>query len=189
MSALAAIGLLAEEDPTRTSSWIFPEGAEILWGTLSFLIVAYLLWKFAWPQIIKAMHARTSKIGEQLDEAAQAKLDAEAAAVSIREAKGDIGAERARLLQAADEQAARLLTDGRARLGQEVAELDAKAELDLTATQGRVTAEVQGEVAELAAKAAEQIVTEALQDPALQNDLVEDFIARVGASGSTEVRT
>ena len=57
MSAtLGAIGLLAaEEDPTRTHSWIFPEGSEILWGTLSFLVVAFLLWKFAWPQAKQMM--------------------------------------------------------------------------------------------------------------------------------------
>ena len=44
---------------TRTHSRIFPEGSEVIWGTLSFLIVAFLLWKFAGPQIKKAMKART----------------------------------------------------------------------------------------------------------------------------------
>jgi len=187
MSILAAVGILAEDDPTKTHSWIWPEGAEILWGTLSFLIVVFLLWKFAWPQIVKAMHDRTSKIGEQLTEAAQAKVAADEAAVSIREAKGDIASERARLLQEADEQAARLLTDGRARLDQEAADLYAKADLDLTTARGRITSEVQAEVAELAARAAEQIVADALRDPTLQNDLVEEFIARVGASGGNGV--
>jgi F-type H+-transporting ATPase subunit b len=188
MTVLATIGLLAAKDETRTHSWIWPEGAEMLWGTIAFLIVVFLLWKFGWPQVKKSMRERTSKIGEQLTEAAQAKVDAEQAAVAIRQAKGDIGAERTRMLQDADEQAARLLADGRARLDQEAAELEAKADQDLTAAEGRISTEVQGEVAELAAQAAEHVVAEALQDPGLQNELVEDFIARVGASGGTEVR-
>ncbi|HEY8057364.1 MAG TPA: F0F1 ATP synthase subunit B [Acidimicrobiales bacterium] len=182
MSAtLGAIGLLAEEDQTRTSSWIFPEGPELIWGTLSFLIVAFLLWKFGWPQAKQMMNARTARIQAQLDEAAGAKAGAEEAATSIRAAKGDIDAERQRMLADADAQAARLLSDGRTRLEQEVAELMAKAESEIDSVQGRLQSEVQAEVAELAARATEQVVGQSLDDE-LQQQLVEDFIARVGAA-------
>jgi F-type H+-transporting ATPase subunit b len=181
MSALAAIGLLAEEDPTRTHSWIFPEGAEVLWGTLSFLVVAFLLWKFAWPQIKQMMADRTARIQAQLDEAAAAKASADEAAASIRAAKGDIEAERQRMLADADEQAARLLSDGRARLEHEVADLQSKATSELESVQGRLQSEVQAEVAEVAARAADTLVAEALDDE-LQQQLVEDYIARVGAA-------
>jgi len=179
---LAAAGLLAaEKDPTRTHSWIFPEGSEILWGTLSFLVVAFLLWKFAWPQAKQMMSDRTARIQAQLDEAATATATAEEAATSIRAAKGDIEAERGRLLADADAQAARLLSDGRARLEQEVAELGAKAESEVESVQGRLQSEVQAEVAELATRATERLVAQSL-DGALQQQLVEDFIAQVGAA-------
>jgi F-type H+-transporting ATPase subunit b len=179
---LGAVGLLAaEEDPTRTHSWIFPEGSEILWGTLSFLVVAFLLWKFGWPQAKKMMQGRTARIQAQLDEAAEAKSTADEAATSIRAAKGDIDAERQRLLAEADAQAARLVTDGRVRLEQEVTELQAKADSEIESVQGRLQSEVQAEVAELAARATEEVVTQSLDDE-LQQQLVEDFIARVGAA-------
>lgn len=183
MSAtLAAIGLLAaEEDPTQTHSWIFPEGSEILWGTLSFLVVAFLLWKFGWPQAKQMMENRTARIQSQLDEASAAKAAAEEAAGSIRAAKGDIEAERGRMLADADAQAARLLADGRSRLEQEVADLLAKADSEVESVQGRLQNEVQGEVAELAGRATEQLVNQSLDDE-LQQQLVEDFIARVGAA-------
>ncbi len=187
MSVLGAVIVLGAEDQTKTSSWIWPEGAEILWGTPAFLIVAYLLWKFGWPPIKKAMQDRTARIAQQLDEAATAKADADQAAVDIRQAKGDIATERARLLAAADEQAAQLLTDGRARLEHEMADLLAKSEADLASSQGRVMAEVQEEVANLASAAAERIVVEALADENLRRDLVEQFIATVGATGAAEV--
>jgi len=181
MSALAAIGLLAEEDPTRTHSWIFPEGAEILWGTLSFLVVAFLLWKYGWPQAKQMMANRTARIQGQLDEAASAKASADEAAASIRAAKGDIEAERQRMLADADEQAARLLSDGRARLEQEVADLQSKATTELESVQGRLQSEVQAEVADVAARATDTLVAGALDDE-LQQQLVEDYIARVGAA-------
>jgi F-type H+-transporting ATPase subunit b len=173
--------MLAAEDITRTHSWIWPEGAEILWGSLAFAVVAYLLWKFGWPQVKKMMQARTDRIQQQLDEAATAKADADAAAVEIRRAKGDIESERARLLAEADAQATRMLADGRARLDQEVAELREKAETDIAATQVRVLGEVQAEVARVAAEAAERLVSEALDDE-LHRQLIEEYIASVGAT-------
>ena len=127
------------------------------------------------------MQDRTARIQAQLDEAAAAKAGAEEAATSIRAAKGDIDAERQRML--ADEDAAGGPPRDRrpARLDQEVAELMAKAESEIDSVQGRLQSEVQAEVAELAAHATEQVVGQSLDDE-LQQQLVEDFIARVGAA-------
>jgi F-type H+-transporting ATPase subunit b len=185
VNLLASVSILAaaaeHEDPSRTHSWIWPEGAEILWGTLAFLVVAYLLWKLGWPQAKKMMQARSARIQQQLDDASTAKTEADEAAVEIRRAKGDIESERARLLAEADQQAERMLVDGRARLDQEVAELRAKAESDVAATRTRAVSELQGEVAQVAAVASDRLVTGALDDE-LQQALIEEFIARVGAS-------
>ena len=180
MSMITA-SILAAEDPSQSHSWIFPETPEIIWGTLSFLIVAFLLWKFGWPQAKKMMSERTARIQAQIDEAETAKVEADAAAVSIRQAKGDIGAERQRMLNDADEQAARLLADGRSRMEQEIVELRAKAETEAVASQSRLRDELQAEVARIASSAAERLVTEALDDRT-QQDLVEQFITTVGAS-------
>jgi F-type H+-transporting ATPase subunit b len=181
MPALATVGLLATEDPSKSAHPIFPETPELIWGTLSFLVVAFLLWKYAWPQIKQMMAARTARVQAQLDEAATAKTEADEAAVAIREAKGDIASERERMLAEADAQAARLLADGRTRLDQEVADLTAKADGEIGSVQGRLQGEVQAEVAEVASRATEHVVTDALDDE-MRQQLVEQFISRVGAS-------
>ena len=110
------IAFLAADDVTQTPSKFWPEGYEMLFGIPRILIVFFLLWKFAGPTVKKGMAGRTAKIQGELDagEAAQGAADAEAA--QIRQAKGDIDAERARMLAEADAQAAALLDDGRARL-------------------------------------------------------------------------
>lgn len=181
MALFGVGGILAVEDPSQSHHPIFPETPEIIWGTLSFLVVLFLLWKFAWPAIKKMMADRTARIQAQLDEASNAKADADTAAASIRQAKGDIGAERQRLLAEADAQAERLLADGRARLDQEVADLRAKAASESESVQGRLQSEVQAEVAALAAQATESLVARSL-DEQLRQDLVEQYIAKVGAS-------
>jgi F-type H+-transporting ATPase subunit b len=161
--------------------WLLPETAEIIYGGLASVIIIGLLVKFAGPAAKKAFADRTDKIQGELDDSARAKADAETEASRIRQALGDIEGERRKALAAADTQAEALLTDGRARLVTEVAELEAKAEADIGAAGGRVSDELRGEISRLAAAAADRVVANSLDD-ATQQRLIEDYIARVGAS-------
>jgi F-type H+-transporting ATPase subunit b len=175
------IAFLAADDITQTPSKFWPEGYELLFGVPASLIVFYLLWKFAGPPVRKGMTARTAKIQAELDAGEADRVSADSEASKILEARGDIAAERARLLADADLQAAALLEDGRARLSQELAELDARAAADIVAAAGRSGDELRAEIARLSAAAVDHVVTGSL-DEATQQELIESFIATVGAS-------
>ena len=166
----------ATRPPTRSSR---PWG-EFIPAALASIIVFVLLYKFAGPIIKKSFADRTAGIQKQLDDSAAAKVAAEAEAGRIREAQGDIDAERARLYAEADAQAEALLADGRVRLDAEMAELEARAERDIAAAAGRSTDELRAEIARYSGDAVDRIVDETLDDAA-QQDLIEGFIARVGA--------
>jgi len=75
-----------------------------------------------------------------------------------------------------------VLTDGRARLEQEVAELEARADSDIAAASGRVNDELRAEITRISNAAAEQLLASGVIDDATQQDLIESFISRVGAS-------
>lgn len=172
---------VAADNITQTHSKFWPEGYEMLFGIPASLIVFFLLWKFAGPTVKKGMAARTAKIQGELDAGEAARVAADAEALQIRQAKGDIAAERARLLADADAQAAALLEDGRARLGHELVELDARAAADIVAAAGRSGDELRAEIARLSAAAVDHVVTGSL-DAATHQELIESFIAKVGAS-------
>jgi F-type H+-transporting ATPase subunit b len=163
-----------------THHWFWPERAELIYGGLAFLIVAAGLWKYGLPQAKKAMAARTDRIQKQLDDAAADLAAAEAEATNIRAAKGDIAAERARILADADVQAAGVLEDGRARLAQEMVDLEAKSMADIGAAGARVGDELRSEIARLSSAAIDHVVTGTLDEQTHQQ-LIEDFISRVGA--------
>ena len=110
------LAILGADDATQTPSKFWPEGYEMLFGIPASILVFFLLWKFAGPTIKKGMAARTSKIQGELDAGEADRAAAAAESAQIRQAKGDIQAERARMLADADVQAAALLEDGRARL-------------------------------------------------------------------------
>jgi F-type H+-transporting ATPase subunit b len=159
---------------------ILPPWKELIPGSIASIIVFTLLYKYAGPIIKKSFAARTAGIQKQLDDSAAAKVAAEAEAARIREAQGDIEAERARLYAEADAQAEALLADGRVRLDAEMAELEARADTDIAAAAGRSSDELRAEIARYSGDAVARIVDETLDDAA-QQDLIEGFIARVGA--------
>jgi F-type H+-transporting ATPase subunit b len=171
-----------------THSSILPDKAEVIYGTLASLIIFVGLWKFGGPAIGKAMKARTARIQKELDDAAADRAAATAEAAQIRQAKGDIEGERQRLLAAAQAQAQTVIDDGRARLEVEVADLEAKAVADVAAARGRVGDELRAEIVRLSIAAVDQVVTGSL-DNATHQQLIEDFISRVGASNSTGARS
>jgi F-type H+-transporting ATPase subunit b len=170
-----------EHDITQTPSKFWPESYEIIFGTLASVIIFALLFKVAGPLVKKAMAARTAKIQAELDagEAARAAADSEAA--QIRAAKGDIAAERARIMAEAEAQVAAMVAEGGVRLTAEVAELEARADADIVAATGRVGAELRAEIARLSSAAVDHVVGGSL-DAKTHQELIESFITRVGAS-------
>jgi F-type H+-transporting ATPase subunit b len=184
MNLLTILGAEAGKpiDDARSINWLLPADAELIYGTISSLLIFGALYKFAWPAIKKAMADRTQGIQNEIDESAAAKAEAEAEAAGIRQAAGDIDAERQRLFAEADAQAETVLTDGRARLEQEVVELEARAVADIASASGRVNDELRAEITRLAHASTERLLADGVLDAATQQDLIESFISRVGAS-------
>ncbi|MCB0980600.1 MAG: hypothetical protein KDB17_08115 [Ilumatobacter sp.] len=162
-------------------SWLLPDKAELIWGTLSSLLIFGLLWKFAGPAIKKSMAARTERIQKELDAAAADKAAAATEAAEIRQAKGDIDAARARILGEAEEQAALVLSEGRARLEQEISDLRTRTTAEIASMGSRAGDELRAEIARLSHAAVDHVVKGSLDD-STQQELIESFISRVGAS-------
>ena len=180
MSFVAAEGA-AEE--SQSHSWILPNGYELLFGTIASILIFALLWWKAGPFIVKGMRSRTERIQGELDAAAAELAAAETEAATIRQAVGDIGAERARLLAEADVHAEALLTDGRARLDVEIADLHTKADADIVALANRGGDELRSEIGHVASAAADRVVGQTV-DAETQQRLIENFITRVGAGAT-----
>lgn len=168
-------------DPAETHHWLLPETAEIIYGGIASVLVIGALVKFALPQFKKALTARTERIQKELDASANDLAQAQADASKIRTALGDIASEKARLLADAQAQADALLKEGRARLTAEVADLEAKADADIAAAAARGSDELRTEIGRLAGVATDRALASVLDDAA-QQQLIENFIAKVGAS-------
>ena len=106
---------------------------------------------------------------------------AEQEAQDIRQAIGDIASERARILAETNVQAEALLRDGRARLAQELVEIQERGQSEIVSIGLRVSDELRAEISRLSGAAIDQVVRTSLTD-ATQQELIENFISKVGAS-------
>lgn len=187
MNWLSIVHFVTEDTPHQdsqgitTHSPIWPEQSELIYGTIASLIVFFMLYKFAWPAMKKGLDARTERIQKDLDNAANDKATAESEAAAVRQAKGDIGAERERILADARAQAEAMLADGAVRIEEEAAELIARVDAEIASAKNRLVDELRAEIARLSIKAADRAVAESLDDATLQQ-LIEAYIQKVGAS-------
>ena len=170
-------GFVTAADP------ILPPIKEIFIGGAATLIVFAAIWKFAGPAIAKGLRDRTARIQGELDGAAEAQVDADRQAAEIRTALGDIDGERTRLFAEADAQAESILADGRVRLDHEIVELHTRADADIATASSRSGDELRSEIGRYSSASIERVVAETVDDAA-QQELIESFIQRVGATSA-----
>jgi F-type H+-transporting ATPase subunit b len=169
------------EDCNEAPSPILPEKDELIWGTISFLLLLALMWKFAFPAIKEGMNNRTERIRADLDAAESAKSEAVGVLDGYKAQLADAKGEAARIIEEARQSADALKKDQEARLHTELAEARARAAADIEAAKAQATADLRGELAQLAVGAASAVVNKNL-DAAAQTQLIEDYINSVGRS-------
>jgi F-type H+-transporting ATPase subunit b len=171
------------DDCHEAPSPIIPAIDELVWGTISFVLLFLLMWKFAFPAIKKGMNDRTERIRADLDAADTAKTEATVVLDGYKAQLADAKSEAGRIIEEARQAADALRKDQEARLQTELAENRARAAADIEAAKAQATADLRGELASLAVGAASAVVNKNL-DPAAQTQLIEDYINQVGTASS-----
>ena len=170
------------EDCHEAPSPIIPEASEIVWGTISFFALLFLMWKFAFPGIRKGMEGRTARIRQNLDDAERVKTEAQGVLEEYQRQLADARNESNRIIEEARQTADQLRRDLMERAESEVAELRQRSREEITAAMERATADLQGRVGTLAIELAEKVV-EANLDRDANLRLIDSFISSVGSNG------
>jgi F-type H+-transporting ATPase subunit b len=162
-------------------SLLLPATNELVWGTLSFLILFGLLAKFAYPAIKKSMEERTNKIRDSLDDAERTRSEAQTILEDYQRQLNDARNEANRIIEEARQTADQLRQDLMQRAEAEVGELRRRSQEDIQAAQQRATADLRSQVAELAIQLAEKVVERNL-DRDTNVALIDSFINQVGST-------
>jgi F-type H+-transporting ATPase subunit b len=166
------------DDCQKAPSPILPATNEIIWGSISFVVLLVLLTKFAWPGIKNGLEARSERIRADLDAADSAKSEADQVLSDYKAQLADARNESARIIEEARQAADALRKDQEQRLQAELAQLRERAAADIESAKRQAIADLKDEVAGLAIGAAEVIVQRNL-DRDTQVRLVESYIEQV----------
>ena len=170
-------------DCHEAPSPIIPETSELVWGVISFAVLAFAMMKFAYPALKKSMDARANRIRENLDDADRVKAEAETVLEEYKRQLADARNESNRIIEEARQTADQLRRDLMQRAESEVGELRQRARDDIASAQERAMADLRNTVGTLAIELAEKVV-EANLDRDANMRLIERYIQSVG-SGST----
>jgi F-type H+-transporting ATPase subunit b len=173
--------LLLAAESVKAKNPILPEGDEILWAAIAFVIVFGLLaWK-AWPAIKSALEARQERIRQDLEKAEQARVEAETSLDEYRLQLAEARNEASQIIDEARLQAESVRQERVAAVEREIAELRSRAADDIRLATERAMGDLQSKVAELSIELAEKVVERNL-DRQTQTALIESYINQVGSN-------
>jgi F-type H+-transporting ATPase subunit b len=159
---------------------IMPPTNELIWGSISFVLLFALLAKFAYPGIKKGMEGRTERIRSDLEGAESAKADAQRVLEEYRAQLADAKAESGRIIEEARQQADALKRDAEQRLQTELGTMRERAAADVEGAKAQALADLRGDVANLVAEGVDRVVRGGL-DAATQQRLVDEYINSLAA--------
>jgi F-type H+-transporting ATPase subunit b len=185
LSALAALPLVAAEGGGG-ASLIEPQLGTIFWTTITFLVLAFLLGRYAWKPLLGALQERETSIRDTLDQAKSDREEAEKLLAQHRELLDQARRERAEAVASGQRDAEKLKAEILDQARQQREQLLAQTESQIQAGMRQARDELRGVAVDLAIQAAEKLLTKELDEPT-QRKLVEDYLVdleRSEGSGS-----
>ena len=167
---------------TEEHNPVIPEITELIPALLAFLLVSWVLGKYAIPRLNRAMNERTEKIQGDLEGAERARSEAESELAryqeQLREARGEAG----RIIEEARKTAESMRRDLLARAEDESNQIVSRAQEEIRAERDRAFQDLRRQVGEISVELAGRVVGESL-DRERHLRLVDAYIDDVAGMG------
>ena len=155
---------------------VTPDIGLIFWSTLFFLILLFVLGKFAWPSILSAVRARNESIRNALDAAEKAKKEMAKLQADNEKILAEARAERDALMREAKEVRERIIADARDQASVEAKKLIKQARDSIRSEKAAAVEDLKQQVAGLSVQIAEKILRARLKETKAQKELVDKLI-------------
>jgi len=158
---------------------LLPHLGLIVWTLLAFLIVFFILKKFAWKQIIGGLQERESNIADAIataekvkNEMAQLKSDNEALLQSARE-------ERAAMLKEAKDIKDKMISDAKEEAKAQAAKIIADANASIHHQKMAALTDIKNQVGKMVVEVSEKILRKELSDKANQESYINKLAEEI----------
>jgi len=158
---------------------LLPEFGLLIWTLLAFLIVFYILGKFAWPAIVKGLRERESGITDALAtaervkaEMAQLKSENEALLAQARE-------ERALMLKEARDTKDKIINEAKEQAKTEAGKIITDARTAIEQQKMAAITEVKNQIGNLVVEVSEKILRRQLENKTQQESFIKQLAEEV----------
>ena len=151
----------------------------IFWMTLAFLAVLYILGKYAWKPIMKALKERETSISDALNAAELAKEEMKNLQFSNEQLMKEARNERDLLLAETRKIKDTILEEARQKANEEANRIINSAKESIHFEKMAAMTELKNQLAELSLEIAKKILQKELSDPQKQEAYVKDLLVNV----------
>lgn len=148
----------------------------IFWTTVFFLILLFILGKFAWPAILSAISARNESIRKALDSAEKAREEMTQLQSDNEKILAEAKAERDAMMREARDVKDEIIAEARQKAGAEASKMIQNAKEAIRAEKTAAISEMKVQMAILSVEIAEKILLEKLSNDKAQKDLVNKLV-------------
>jgi F-type H+-transporting ATPase subunit b len=148
----------------------------IFWTSISFLIVVFIVGRFAVKPISEALKEREDSIDQALKASEAAKSEVEGLKASIEQMKKEARVEKEKLLADAKNEANKMIAEAQEKAKAEVSRMMSSAQESIRAEKDAAISKVKGEVGKIAVTIAETLLKKELNDKNVQDELVAKLL-------------
>lgn len=144
--------------------------------TILFLLLIFLMVKFAWKPIMSALNEREEGIQGALDAAENAKKEMQNLQADNEKLLKEARAERESMLKEAREMKTKMIEDAKAEAKEAADKMVTQAQAAIEAERKSAIADLKGQVAALSVEIAEKVVKSELSNKGKQLELVDEML-------------
>ena len=148
----------------------------IFWTTLVFVIVFFVLAKFAWKPIMEALREREKNIEDALQAAENAKASLTNLKAESEKLLAEARKERDQMIKDAQAIAANMVSEAQAKANSEGAKILESAKAQIISEKNAAILELKSLVATTSIEIAEQIIKKELGNDQAHKDLIDSYI-------------
>jgi F-type H+-transporting ATPase subunit b len=148
----------------------------IFWQLVTFLLVLFLLAKFAWKPIMSSLKEREESIEGALRAAEQAKADMAKLKAENERLLDDARIERDAMLRKAQQTSEAIVEEAKNKASVESAKIVESAKQQINAERLAALADIKKQVATLSIEIAEKLLRNQLKEEKAQRDLVDQLV-------------
>lgn len=153
-----------------------PDFGLIFWMFVGFAVLFFILWKFAWPVILKTVDSRADLIDKGVEYAQSAKEQLDNARDEAQKYIDQARRQQADMLREADKMKNQIIDEARGAAQKEAQKVMAQAREAIAQQQKEAETEFRNKVSDFALQIAGKVVKEQLDSSEAQSRMVNNYL-------------